>query len=134
VAEEQASPVAGNGSALEEGKLLRLRTISGLALSVLFLAIATFAVAEEGPIPSGKIAMQTKSLAFGVGVRWGEGTLSYAGRDFRFSVNGLTMLDFGIATASAVGEIYQLADLGLFEGTISRAKLGLHWVVGWGGS
>ena len=58
--------VAGNGSALEEAsKLLRLRTISGLALSVLFLAIATFAVAEEGPVPSGKIAIQTKSLAFG---------------------------------------------------------------------
>jgi hypothetical protein len=78
--------VAGNGSTLEACKLLRLRTISGLALSVLFLAIATFAVAEEGPIPSGKIAIQTKSLALGIGVSWGEGTLSFAGREFRFSI------------------------------------------------
>jgi hypothetical protein len=127
--------VAGNGSALEEAsKLLRLRTISGLALSVLFLAIATFAVAEEGPVPSGKIAIQTKSLAFGIGVSWGEGTLSFAGREFRFSVNGLTMLDFGIATASAVGDVYNMTEVGLFEGTYFAGEAGFALGGGMGGT
>lgn len=126
--------VAGNRSALEEAcKLLRLRTISGLAASVLFLAIATSALAEGSPIPSGKIAIQTKSLAFGIGVSWGEGTLSFAGREFRFSVNGLTMLDFGIATASAVGDIYNLTDLGLFEGIYFAGEAGFALGGGMGG-
>jgi hypothetical protein len=102
-------------------------------LSLLFLAIATFAFAEESPVPSGKIAIQTKSLAFGIGVTWGEGTLSFADREFRFSINGLTTLDFGIATASAVGNIYKLADLGLFEGIYFAGEAGFALGGGMGG-
>jgi hypothetical protein len=105
-------------------KLRRLHKISGLALSVLFLAIANFSRAEETPIASGKIAIQTKSLAFGIGVSWGEGTLSFADRKLRFTVNGLTTLDFGIATTTAVGDIYELADLRLFEGVYFAGEAG----------
>ncbi len=106
-------------------------TILGLALSVLFLASS--ALPDESPVPSGKIAIQTKSLAFGIGVSWGEGTLSFAGREFRFSVNGLTMLDFGIATASAVGDIYKLTDLGRFEGIYFAGEAGFALGGGMGG-
>src|SRR5262245_15761011 len=90
-----------------------LKHILGLVVAVLFLAIASFSIAEETPIPSGKIAIQTKSLAFGIGVSWGEGTLSYGNQEFRFSVNGLTTLDFGVAMATAVADIYELTDLRL---------------------
>jgi hypothetical protein len=117
----------------EDSKLLRLHKILGLTLAVLFLAIAPFAVSSERPLPSGRIAIQTKSIAFGIGVSWGEGTLSFADREFRFSVNGLTMLDFGIATASAVGDIYKLADLGLFEGTYFAGEAGFALGGGMGG-
>jgi hypothetical protein len=90
--------------------------------------MASSALPDESPLPSGKIGIQTKSLAFGIGASWGEGTLSFANRDFRFSANGLTMLDFGIATARTVGDIYKRADLGLLKESISPVKLGLHWV------
>ncbi len=114
-------------------KLLKLHIVLGLALSVLFLATATFAVAEEVPVPTGRIAIQTKSLAFGIGVSWGEGTLNFKGGEYRFLVNGLTMLDFGIAGASAVGDIYRLADLRLFEGTYFAGEAGFALGGGMGG-
>lgn len=118
----------------ERCKLLQIiRTVLWLALFVLFLATATFAVAEEVPIPTGRIAIQTKSLAFGIGVSWGEGTLNFEGGEYRFLVNGLTMLDFGIAAASAVGDIYRLADLRLFEGTYFAGEAGFAFGGGMGG-
>jgi hypothetical protein len=91
------------------------------------------AIADETPAPLGKVAIQTKSLALGIGVSWGEGTLNFAGGEFRFTVNGLTVLDFGVATASAVGDIYQLLDLGLFEGTYFAGEAGFALGGGMGG-
>jgi hypothetical protein len=114
-------------------KLRKIGTSTGLLLAGLVLTITPLAVADESPTLSGKIAIQTKSLAFGIGVSWGEGTLAFAGGELRFSVNGLTVLDFGVATASAVGDIYQLLDLGLFEGTYFAGEAGFALGGGMGG-
>jgi hypothetical protein len=59
--------------------------------------------------------------------------LSFADREFRFSVNGLTMLDFGVATATAVGDIYELTDLRLFEGVYFAGEAGFALGGGIGG-
>jgi hypothetical protein len=36
----------------------------------------------------GKVAIQSTSIAAGVGVSWGDGTLRFNGKEYRFSIEG----------------------------------------------
>ena len=49
--------------------------------------------------------MQSKSIAAGIGVTWGDGKLSFKGNDYPFSIDGLTVVDIGITKASATGDV-----------------------------
>ena len=114
--------------------LIKIRTIVALALSVLFLVSVPLAFSDENPIPSGRIAIQTKSLAFLIGVSWGDGTLTFEGRELPFSIDGVTMFDFGIAKANAVGDVYNLTDVRMFEGTYLAGEAGFALGGGLGGT
>jgi hypothetical protein len=83
--------------------------------------------------PSGKVTIETKSIAAGVGVTWGDGKLSFKGKEYPFSVDGLTLVDFGIAKASAVGDVYNLTDVSKFEGLYAAAEAGFALAGGMGG-
>jgi hypothetical protein len=43
-----------------------------------------------------------------VGYTWGRGTLHYRGRDYPFSVNGLTLINVGAEKVEATAEVYNL--------------------------
>jgi len=83
--------------------------------------------------PSGKVTIETKSIAAGVGVTWGDGKLSFKGKDYPFSVEGLTLVDFGFSTASAVGDVYNLTEVDKFEGLYAAAEAGFALAGGMGG-
>ena len=57
-----------------------------------------------------------------MGVSWGEGLLRFQGKGKLFAVNGLTLVDVGIAKATAVGEVYNLKDLSSLKGPICPVK------------
>ena len=78
----------------------------------------------QSPIPSGKISIESNSIALAVGVSWGEGLLSFKRKGQLFAVDGLTLVDVGIAKATAVGEVYNLKDLSQFEGTYLPSEAG----------
>jgi hypothetical protein len=78
----------------------------------------------QSPTPSGKIAIESNSIALAVGVNWGEGRLTFKNKRALFTVNGLTLVDVGIAKASAVGEVYNLTDISQFEGTYLAGEAG----------
>lgn len=100
---------------------------------VLVLVLATTAFAADNPEPSGKIAIESRSISVGIGVSWGDGTLSFKGHDYRFSIKGLTLVDFGIAKANAVGEVYNLTDPSMLNGTYVAAEAGFALAGGMGG-
>ena len=75
----------------------------------------------------------SKSVAIGVGVSWGDGKLSFKGKEYPFSIDGLTLVDFGISKASAVGEVYNLTDVAKFPGTYVAAEAGFALAGGMGG-
>ena len=56
------------------------------------------------------------SFAAGIGFSWGSGTLTYKGKDYPVSVNGLSLGKVGISGASAYGEVYNLKKLHDFNG------------------
>ncbi len=87
------------------------------ALLLLMALLASTAAFAQDPRISGQVSIESKSIAAGIGFSWGYGMLRYHGNEFPFSIDGVTMLDFGFSKANAAGEVYNLTDLTNFEGT-----------------
>jgi hypothetical protein len=60
-------------------------------------------------VPSGLVMLKLKSVALGVGASWGEGTLTYQGRNYLFSISGLSLVDVGISNYTGAGKVYDLS-------------------------
>ena len=83
--------------------MFKVRTVSRFALFFLVMAAATTAVAAEKATPSGKVTIQSTSIAAGIGVTWGDGKLTFKGKEYPFSIDGLTLVDWGISKARRRG-------------------------------
>jgi ABC-type amino acid transport substrate-binding protein len=107
--------------------------LAGLVLFVpLSLAQADVEKGEEVEIPAPRetpppekpvaaapppfMELTSTSLAVGIGISWGEGTLSFEGTSHPFSVRGISLLDVGASVTEGLGEIYNLENLADFEG------------------
>jgi len=113
--------------------MFKVRTVSRFALFFLVTALASYGVAAEKATPSGKVTMSTTSIAAGVGVSWGDGTLTLKGKTYPFSIDGLSLVNFGISKAQANGDVYNLTDVSKFAGTYVAAEAGLTLAGGMGG-
>ena len=110
-----------------------VRTASRAALFFLMMVLANNVFAAEGTTPSAKVSIQSRSIAAGIGVTWGDGKLSFKGKDYPFTIDGLTVVDFGISRANAVGDVYNLTDVAKFTGTYVAAEAGFTLAGGMGG-
>jgi len=96
-------------------------TVLGLSLTSLFTPITTAPAQND---TKGKVTLQSKSVAVGVGVSWGDGILEYRGKKYPFTVEGLSVLDLGIAKVSATGVVANLKKLEDFNGNYVFAAAG----------
>jgi len=112
--------------------MFKVPIVSRIAL-FLVLAFATTAVAAEKATPSGKVTIESRSIAAGVGVTWGDGKLTFKGKVYPFSIDGLSLVDWGIAKVSATGDVYNLTDPAKLAGTYVAAEAGLTLAGGMGG-
>jgi hypothetical protein len=67
--------------------------------------------------PPPYVSMQSTTVAAGIGLSWGEGTLLFEGQRHSFSVKGLSLIDLGIAKLISEGAVENLDDLADFGGT-----------------
>jgi hypothetical protein len=111
----------------------KIKTVSSFVLFLFVTAFATTVMSGESATPSGKVSIQSRSIAAGIGVTWGDGKLSFKGKDYPFSIDGLTLVDFGISRANANGEVYNLTDVAKFAGTYVAAEAGLTLAGGMSG-
>ena len=81
-------------------------------------------VATADDKPSGTVTIESKSVALGVGVSWGDGELRYNDQAYTFSVKGLSVVDVGVAKVSARGKVFHLSKLEDFSGTYAAAQAG----------
>ena len=81
------------------------RTLVSLVMVVLLLAAV--APGQAQPL-SGTVSIELTSIAAGIGTSWGSGVLRYQGKEYRFSVSGLSVGDVGFSSISAVGNVYNL--------------------------
>lgn len=113
-----------------------MKKLSSAALSLLaMLAVAAFAVdaSAQDKVKSGTVELSSTSIAIGIGVQWGDGTVTLNnGTKHTFSVTGLSVVDLGISSVEATGEIYNLTDISMLSGTYKVFEGGV--TAGAGGS
>ncbi|MGH7846357.1 MAG: hypothetical protein ACREQW_14465 [Candidatus Binatia bacterium] len=66
--------------------------------------------------PSAMIKVSAKSVAIGAGFSWGDGVLQLQGRQYPFSVSGLSLVNIGASGFTGVGKVYNLNRLSDFDG------------------
>jgi hypothetical protein len=104
--------------------MYKSRTFLWLALTLaVFSVVVTAISAAEDQKPSGTMAIESTSVAMGVGVNWGEGLLTLNdGRHYRFSVKGLEVGSLGASKIDAEGKVYDLNKVSDFSGTYAAGE------------
>jgi hypothetical protein len=101
-----------------------MRRMIGLATIAALGICLTVARAEEKQ-PDATLRLSGGSVAAGIGVSWGSGTLSYKGKDYPIDVKGLSVGDVGITKIEASGKVYNLKKLDDFNGNYTAVAAGL---------
>jgi hypothetical protein len=101
------------------------------ALGIVVLCLAPGPAGAKGK-PDATIKLSAGSVAAGIGVSWGSGTLTYKGKTYPIDVKGLSVGDVGATKISASGSVYNLKSLDDFDGNYTAAGAGA--AVGGGGS
>ncbi len=105
--------------------------LTGLIVLLTAFLYAGTAVAKEEQ-PSGTVSISTTSVAIGIGGQWGSGVLLYKGKHYNFDITGLSLIDVGITTISAEGNVYRLNKVEDFAGTYRSAGAGIALAAGAG--
>jgi len=88
--------------------------------------LLTFAVSSSSAqVPDGTIKVTSRMVAQGVGLSWGEGVLTYKGRDypFTFQATGLFRdVDTKIAAAELSGQVFDLKKTEDFGGNYQKVE------------
>ena len=98
---------------------------SVIALSALVLCVMGTVSQAEEVVPSGTVSIETKAVALGVGFSWGEGVLTFQGKEYPFKIKGLSVIDIGVSSVSAQGNVYHLTKVEDFIGTFSASEAGI---------
>jgi len=102
-----------------------------VAVAVLGLALGS-AVAKETKKPDATLTLHAGSVAAGLGISWGSGTLTYRGKQYPVDVKGLSVGDVGVSKIEATGKGYGLKKLEEFDGNYTGVGTGAA-VAGGGG-
>ena len=103
------------------------RTLLGLLIVGNLLLVAKIypAAAQE---PDGTVKITRRSVAPAVGLSWGDGVLTYKGKDYVFSFEASGLLrevEEGVTAAELSGQVLNLKNLEDFNGvykTVERAE------------
>lgn len=98
------------------------------------LYIKSYAVnVIPAPKVSGTVQIESTSVAVGIGVEWGHGTLTMDdGTTHEFDIRGLSVLDLGVSKVSAAGEVFNLVEAKDLNGVFVAGEAGA--ALGGGGS
>ena len=103
----------------------------GLAVAGVLAASVGSGGAEEAKAPDATVEFTEGSVAAGIGFSWGSGTLTYKGKKYPISVDGLSVGSVGASSVSASGKVYHLKKVEDFDG--NYAAVGTGATVGGGG-
>ena len=100
-------------------------------------ALSTFVIAsctsQPPPAPAttaslgateGTVTLSGGAFALGIGLQWGNGTLTYQGHHYPFKMNGLSVLDVGVSSVTGSGTVHNLSKVADFSGNYVAATAG----------
>ena len=97
-----------------------MRPLRMIALAFALMAVfAVAALAQEKP--DATLTFSGGSVSVGIGYSWGSGVLTYQGKDYPFSVDGLSVGVVGGSSVTATGDVYNLKKLQDFNGNYTAA-------------
>jgi hypothetical protein len=111
---------------------MRIHSMIALASIAALTLAATSVCAEEAKQPDATIEFSGGSVAAGIGFSWGSGTLTYKGKQYPISVEGLSAGSVGAASVTAHGKVFNLKKLEDIEGNYAGVGAGAT-VAGGGG-
>jgi hypothetical protein len=86
-------------------------------LAMLLLSVAMASAADNKPDATLKFVQ--RGVALGIGVSWGEGTITFKGKNYPFTIHGLSINDIGISKVNATGKVYHLKKIEDISGPYS---------------
>lgn len=98
-------------------------TLKAAAAAAILLVSSTLSLAANSA-SDATIDLSAGSVAVGVGYTWGNGTLHYQGRDYRFRLKGLSAPAIGAESIRASGEVFHLGKLADFSGNYTAVSAG----------
>jgi hypothetical protein len=114
-----------SGTVRKEGKeMMSRRLILGVVVGGLVALLAGSVPAQNAKKPDGTVKLSEGTVAVGIGWSWGKGTLTYKGKAHPFKIEGLSVLDVGIAKAEATGNVFNLKKVEDFSGIYRAASAG----------
>jgi hypothetical protein len=117
--------------ALKTGSQVDLASVEvGQKVEALYIEAYAISV-KPAPKVSGKITMESKNIAFGIGYSWGKGVFTmHDGTTHDFSVRGLSVVDVGVTRFEAAGEVFNLVEAKDLEGVFVAGEAGATLVGG----
>ncbi|MBI5593892.1 MAG: DUF1134 domain-containing protein [Deltaproteobacteria bacterium] len=88
----------------------------GLVVLATLFFLAGIASARDNK-PDATLKLTQRGVALGVGVSWGEGTLTFKGKNYPFTIHGLSINDIGISKVKATGKVFYLKNISDFSGS-----------------
>ena len=99
------------------------RVVIGLVAAGSLVSILAGLALAQAP-PDATLTLSEGSVAAGIGFSWGKGMLSYQGKTYPVTVEGLSVGELGITRATATGKVYNLKNLADFDGNYAAAGVG----------
>lgn len=93
-----------------------------LSLSFLLLAYPSAAPTQ---MPDGKVKLTRRTVSPGIGVEWGQGVLTYNGRDYPFSYRAggtFRQVDTEMTTVELSGQVFNLKTVEDFAGRYHKVE------------
>jgi hypothetical protein len=109
------------------------RIFVSVALAALLLLAVTPGIAQGPYYPVGTVSIDMTSVAAGVGFSSGSGVLRFQGKRYLFKIDGLSVGNVGIASISAVGNVYNMQNIQQFTGNYAAAGAGIALAGGMAG-
>ncbi|MGH7845313.1 MAG: hypothetical protein ACREQW_09100 [Candidatus Binatia bacterium] len=100
------------------GKMLR-------AIVSVFFVWGALLASVAAQTPDGTVKITTRSVSTDVGLSWGEGVLTYKGRDYPFTFNAKGLfrdVDPNITAAELSGQVFNLKNPQFFNGTYHKIE------------
>ncbi|MCG6941492.1 MAG: EipA family protein [Thiohalocapsa sp.] len=110
------------------------RNVFGALVMAAALLGTAVALAEEAKQPVGTVTIAEEQIGLIVGGSEGGGTLVFKGKEYPFTLKGLSAgLNVGASTMSATGNVYDLKDVSQFPGTYTKLDASVALGGGMGG-